>query len=349
MRIFRVLLAFSLVVIGVASTVGSGGGGGGSSDWDKVKFSPGCCSVPGPTADLDITIANAQDVSATVVRVITQVFDVAAKIGGQIFPSPPSAADLLSSSSRFELIATVAESGIDAADACAVSGTVTVSGSPWENDPEPMALSVGDTFNLVLDTCDDGDGYILDGSFSLNVRGLDGDTRTDVFRLGYELLNLTLTVTSGVDNDVALSDPYRFFLEWNSLDFPVVVLTASSGSLQLSSQEDDLLLGGVDHSLTVNADVANPATQKEASSYLIESAVLGGHISYEVIDPLQAPDGQDPESGEILISGGVGNGTIHIVIESSASVRLEIDVDGDGNVDDYQYTTWVALQSWKSI
>jgi hypothetical protein len=45
-----------------------------------------------------------------------------------------------------------------------------------------------------------------------------------------------------------------------------------------------------------------------------------------------------------MITGGVGNGAIRIVIESSASVRLEIDADGDGTVDDYQYTTWPALR-----
>ena len=76
----------------------------------------------------------------------------------------------------------------------------------------------------------------------------------------------------------------------------------------------------------------------------MKSAVLGDYISYEIIVPLQAPDGQDPESGEILISGGDENGTIRIVIESSATVRLEVDLDGDGIVDDTQYTTWAALQ-----
>ena len=76
----------------------------------------------------------------------------------------------------------------------------------------------------------------------------------------------------------------------------------------------------------------------------MRSAFSAAYISYEVIVPLQAPDGQDPESGEILVSGGDGNGTVRIVIESSASVRLEIDADGDGIVDDYQYTTWAALR-----
>ncbi len=75
----------------------------------------------------------------------------------------------------------------------------------------------------------------------------------------------------------------------------------------------------------------------------MRSDILGSNISYEIIVPLQASDGQDPVSGEILVSGGDGNGTVRIVIESSASVRLEIDADEDGVVDDYQYTTWAAL------
>jgi len=32
------------------------------------------------------------------------------------------------------------------------------------------------------------------------------------------------------------------------------------------------------------------------------------------------------------------------VIESSAVVRLDIDTDADGTVDDIRYTTWAALK-----
>jgi hypothetical protein len=77
----------------------------------------------------------------------------------------------------------------------------------------------------------------------------------------------------------------------------------------------------------------------------LQSSILGGSISYDITVPLQTPDGQNPELGEILISGGKENGTVRVVIESSISVRLEIDSDGDGSVDDYQYTTWEALQN----
>ena len=272
-------------------------------------------------------------------------FGVSTMIGGQIFPSPPATPDLLSSNSKFEFIAAVAATGETRTDTCVVSGAVTVSSSPW-NVPSP--LSEGDRFDLVFDTCDDGDGYTLDGSFSLSVRGLDDDARTDVFRFRYELLNMTLIVTSGVDNHATLSAPYLFVLDWDSLDFPVVVLTASP-NLRLGTQADDYSsnLGGW-HSLTVNAGISIPATLGEARS-LMKSAVIGDYISCDIIVPLQAPDGQDPESGEILVSGGDGNGTVCIVIESSARVRLEIDTDGDGIVDDFQYTTWAALKEQETV
>jgi ribosomal protein S6E (S10) len=138
-----------------------------------------------------------------------------------------------------------------------------------------------------------------------------------------------------------LSAPYLFYLDWNSLDYPVVILTAWP-NLRLGSQADDYSwnLGGA-HSQTFNVDISIPTTTTEARS-LMKSAVLGDYISYEIVSPLQVAGDLIPESGEIQITGGSGNGSIRMVIESATSVRLEIDVEGDGTVDDYQYTTWGA-------
>ena len=105
------------------------------------------------------------------------------------------------------------------------------------------------------------------------------------------------------------------------------------------------MLRGV-HSRTVNADISVSTTLAEVgeAQMLAKQASLDGYINYETIVPLQAPDGQIPESGEVLVSNGPANETIRIVIESSASVRLEIDLEGDSVVDDIQYTTWAALR-----
>ena len=346
MRLLRVLFAFALMVTGVVSTVGSGGGGNdGIGNVDFV----GCCSnlpPPLPPPEPGITIDNAPDASATVVQAITQLIDVAAIIGGETLPNPPAAPDLLSSHSKFELIARVAATGEDVTVPCAVSGTVRARGIP---DNAPASLSAGDQFDLVFDACDDGDGYTLDGRLAqVLVRELEGDPRTDVFRIRYEFLAL---FTAGTYSYFTSSSQTGFILDWDSLAFPVIVLTATPGDqLILNSYADNYYAGyfwsseqAGKHSLTVNADVSIPATLVDARASVMRSDVLGGLVSYEVIVPLQAPDGQDPESGEILISAGAGHGSVRLVIESSAPVRLEIDSDDDGLVDDYQYTTWSAL------
>ena len=344
MRIFRIFVAFMLVIAGVVSTVGSGGGGSdGGLNFDGLD---GCClsSIP-PQPNVDITIDNTQDVSATVVQAIGQLFDVMAKISGQIFPSPPAAPDLLSSNSKFDFFETVQTSKEPVIATCAVIGNVYIWGRTTN---DPVSLSEGDVFDLMFNSCDDGDNYILDGNFTLLVNVLEGDPRSDLFRLAYEVFAMELTVTSGMDTYVASASQPLFLLGWDSLPFPEIILIASTRGLVLRSQVDTYswsdFIQPEKHSLTVNADTSIPATLAKASESLIESAALGGRVAYVIAVPLQAPDGQDPESGEIMIAGGDGNGTIRIVIESSASVRLEIDADGDGTVDDYQYTTWAVLR-----
>ncbi len=91
----------------------------------------------------------------------------------------------------------------------------------------------------MFDTCDDGDGYTLDGSFTLSVSEQDGDPRTDVFRLSYKFLGMTLTVASAMDNYVVSSYGNTFLLGLDSLAFPVVVLTVAPGNMSLGSQADD--------------------------------------------------------------------------------------------------------------
>lgn len=349
MRFYRILVALMLVIAGVVSTVGSGGGGGGggySFDINDCVGTPAFpkenCQPrqpPEPAPDL-ITADNAQDVSATVVQAIEQLFDVATTMGGQIFPNPLSVENLLSGHSKYALFETVLETGEPLTDACAVSGTLTVQAF---NNNHPTSLSVGDVFGLVYDACDDGDGYIIDGESGLKVWELEGDPRTDVFRLKYILLGMDLTIDSGMDAYTASSG--TFFLEWDSLSFPEIVLTPEPDNSQLSSQDDIYSwISGSSQSLTLNADLSFTATLREASIPGMGSAFLGGSLTYETIIPLQAADDQGPESGEVLISQTYRDGTIRMVIESRTSVRLEIDSDGDGTVEDTQFTTWAELQ-----
>ena len=75
----------------------------------------------------------------------------------------------------------------------------------------------------------------------------------------------------------------------------------------------------------------------------LQSTVLGGSVDYETVESVQASgDDNPPYTGVILITGAE-NSAVRIVIVSDEVVRLEIDVDGNGVVDEFVDTTWAAL------
>jgi hypothetical protein len=340
MRIIRICVACVLVVAGVVSTVGSGGGGGGSIGDSYYPDLPDTKDFFRPS--VDITIANAQDVSATVVRAENMLQNAVSIIAGQLFPHPPSAQDPLPGLSKYNYIYSadifLPPSG-PRTNTCYGSGAVTVAGYP---DNDPGSFSVEEEYDLTFDACDDGYGTTIDGGFSLKVVEVLGDPRTDVYRIAYTLSNMDLTIITGVESYL-VSGSY-FSLTLDSLTFPNIALLLSPISLQLHPSNDAYSWSFGRHALTMNADVLPSAIVAEVENTYMRSARLDGSVTYETTIPLHSLDDQVPDSGEILVSRGSATGTIRIVIESSTSVRLEIDVDGDGIVDGYQYTTWAALQ-----
>jgi hypothetical protein len=354
MRILRVLLAFVLVIAGVVSTVGSGGGGGGGLGLDISYPSPNYPSPDFPpnispvdNTSLDITAANAQDVAAAAVQAHDHALHVAAIIGAQVFPGFSSVPNLLSSNSKFELFDAAATTGEPVTGACAISGMVTVSGDPMN---DPVSLSAGDNYIILFAACDDGDGYTIDGSFSLEVLSQDGDPRTDVFALQYGLQGMALTIASGTDSYAASVGTSSFTLGFSSVTFPVIVLEHGLAPLQLATQTDvySWYNGGYQR-LFLDTGLSPVTKLVRTGGSTMKSDFLGGTLDYDTTVSLQATGDQAPVSGEILIYGGPHNGMVRIVIESATSVRLQIDANGDGAVDDYQYTTWAELQGYADV
>ena len=341
MGLLRVFAVPLVLLAGLVSAVGSGGGGswsfGSGHSWGPLFPPPGIAPV-------DITPTNARAVSATVVQAFARLSDVTVTLGGQVFPAPPAAPALLPGNSKFGLFEIVSASGESVTAPCAVSGTVTVSGRPGN---APVFPAEQDTFDLVFNACNDGDGFVLDGRFALLFSELEGDVRTDVFRLRYTLREMTLEVLAGRIRHTVSTNP-GFMLGWDSLAFPVAGLTAGTGLLMLASPADVYSWRDGELYREINADISIPGILEAASKTLMQSDVLGGSLYYETITPLAFTDGQVPESGEILISEWGAEGTIRIVIESAAVVRLETDEDGDGVVDDDRLTTWPELLGEKS-
>ncbi|UCG73357.1 MAG: hypothetical protein JSV45_02980 [Chromatiales bacterium] len=335
-RSVRALLAIGVLTSGIASLVGSGGGGGGSS------FSGGGTNLP----LLAITSNNAFDVASAVVQAVLLGFDTADVGSGPIAPEPPMAPATLSGTAdgpvAYALEVTGSRAGMLAlevavgpvTEACDGGGTTTISGDL----ANPGTITAGDTLTVQFDNCDDNDGTVINGRLDLTVLTIAGDPLSDVFRLSANTMFTNLTV---VDGGVSAQAQGDVTVTLDSLNFPVTVDTLEGSFFEIASQGEVFTLTNFTQSLTVDGGVI-PDTKSAEAMGRLGSQLLGGSVDYETTAPIGATGDADPDSGEILVTGA-DNSMMQIVIVDSTSVRLVIDADGDGMVDDQQFTTWAAL------
>jgi len=321
--------ALAVGVVGVASLIASGGGGGSGS------------SVP----YLAITSGNAVEVSSAVIQAIGLSLDLGEASGGpvtlQSTTTPAARGYLLRRALSLPLnlrmqalsaqpMATVGPIELP----CDYLGTFTVSG----NIANPDTLSVGDRITLVFAGCDDNLGAVLDGKLALVVRRLQGDPQTDVFLLG---LDLTLTSLRVTETNQVYSADGAFTLTLDNINFPVMVLGLSGSRLTLSEGGETYTLTGFDHSLEIDAGVFPEAILAELAGTFVSDA-LAGRVDYLTTVPVRATGDNDPETGQLLLTGDL-HSTVRLNIIDSTSVRLDIDENGDGVTDAFVDTTWAEL------
>jgi len=321
---YRMAAVLVFAAFGIVTTIATGGGGGGG---DTIAPPPG---TTGPT--LAITVANGEDVCAATVTGIMMLFDVS-EISDPLVLSADDAMPALLKVGSGEAGSEVPFSGI--VEPCAAGGTITLSGDV----ADPNTLTVGDTITAVFDNCDENDGYVIDGELELIVAAINGDPLTDVFliTLDMQLTNLVVSDASGgatADGDMTLT--------LDTLDFPVIATALSGDELQLSEAGLSVTFQNYDHTLEIDTGLVPQTVLAEVFGRIGGNA-LGGTVDYETVTPIQATGDNPPCVGEILITGA-DDSQVRIVIVNEKLVRLEIDEDGDGVVDEFIDTTWSALE-----
>ncbi len=319
-----VAIAF-LMTIGIATTISSGGG-----DGDGPTMAPGT-----PSSGLvAITGDNAHDVSSALIVAISLTFDIGEITGGEITGQSPAGSTAVQKLLRNDdLTAKVGATAATLADSCLVAGSYTVTYTL----ADPNTLTVGDTITAVFDNCDDGDGYVLDGQMDMTVAAIQGDIMTDLFLLGLDITMTGMAVTEGAETVVVDAN---MTLTLDTLDYPVVVETLEGTELSFTMGPEVLSFTNFEHVFQVDFGVFPKAILVTAAGRL-ESAQLGGAINYSTPVAVEAFGDSDPHTGEILITGE--DSSVRIVINSSTSVTLEVDTNGDGVVDQYIETTFGVL------
>ena len=325
---FRGFAIAALLTAGVVSTIASGGGGDGS---DGTIVPPAGGGV-GPT--LALTAANAPTVSSTMIAAISMTFDIG-DITGSGLPIQSGSIPLVISApmdvgnSQIVLAAAEAPGIGDCVNGGTVDTTATLA--------DPNTLTVGDRIIGVFDNCDDNDGYVISGTVDLTVSGYEGNFLTDVFLLGFDVTLVDVVIEEGGES---VTTSGSFTLTLDNLDFPIMGLNLAGSELQLNADGEAISLTNFDHDLTVNIGVF-PETVVALASGTLEIQSVGGTIGYETIVALEAVGDLDPNKGEILITGA--GSSIRILVVDTQNVTLEIDVNGDGVVDEYVYTNWSEL------
>jgi hypothetical protein len=214
---------------------------------------------------------------------------------------------------------------------CMVSGTVTLSGNLASTD----TLTVGDTITAAFAGCDDG-VTLIDGTFAMKITRLSGDITSDLFAVGVDVTLTSFSVTEDgetVEADGSLS----FFAD--SQQSPTITTTVTADSLTVTNGTASNTLA--DFSLTEVLDSATTAYSVSMQGTLTSTA-FSGSVTFATPASLQGTGEGHAASGELLISGANG-GTLHVIVLDGVNVRLELDADGNGLVDETIDAVWDEL------
>lgn len=218
---------------------------------------------------------------------------------------------------------------------CTAGGSITISGEL----ADPATLSPGDTISTVFANCDEGQGVIVDGTFAFTVNVFEGDLLGETFSLSVTLTLTNFMVTtngevSSVDGAVTLA-----------LDTSTTVTSVmmSGDSLTVSDGNDTGTLSNFSTTVSQDGSVF-PAAFTMDSSATLSNSQFDGEVSYTTPVPFQGFEGEFPFAGELLVTGAEG-ATILLIALDNVNVRLEVDLDGDGAVDETVDTTWDELTS----
>jgi hypothetical protein len=216
---------------------------------------------------------------------------------------------------------------------CDVSGSITVSGSL----ANPLTLTAGDVINIDADNCDDGLGEVVDGLIEMTIDAFSGDVLSGLYDLTSTLDITNFQVTTAEDTLTSSGDST---VRLNTLNTPAVSASVSGNSLTASSNTASETLTDYSSAQTLDAGLT-PAPYTMDSTGTLDSSQLTGIVDFSTELVFQGFDNDYPSIGELLVTGDTSSA--RLIALDNVNVRIEIDNNEDGTIDDVIDTTWDAL------
>ena len=217
---------------------------------------------------------------------------------------------------------------------CAVSGTVDVE----LNISDPAQPSISDTFAFEFSNCDEGTGVVVDGAMTITIVGIGGDAASGNFLLGMQIEFSAFAVTEGGETASATG---TINIEIDTTDPLVTTIAVSTSTLVTTSAGTEEVLTNFTVEITEDASTF-PVAVTVDTSFTISSPRIDGSVTVTTSLSLQSMGEDYPFVGELRIEGADGAVIVMIALDAN-TVRLEIDIDGDGAVDDTIDLTWDEL------
>jgi hypothetical protein len=313
------ILLTGAVLLASCGSSGNGMGGGGGT----------------PAALATVTSQNAPVIAGAVAREIldNNVIGAIAGTGLPFASAGSNAAATLLRVSSMPLPTNVMAAQMPI-EACDVAGTVDVNYTV----ANPLTLSSGDEFRFDFAACDDGSGVVVSGGLVMTVTAFEGDVANGLFLLGLSVQLNAFEMTEGGETSGASG---TIMFEIDTLMPPVTTLTLSTNALTTTSGGVSETVSNLSITITENEGMFPTAFTVDTSFRLSSPSIVGDVIVSTSI-ALQRSGEEFPFAGEILISAA-NNSSIVLIALDGNNVRLEIDIDGDGAVDETVDTTWEVL------
>lgn len=216
---------------------------------------------------------------------------------------------------------------------CQVSGSITLTGDL----ADPATLTPGDSINVDADNCDDGLGEVVNGLIEMSIDAFSGDFFAGLFELTMtlELANFQVTTAADVQNsngDVTVT--------LNTLGAPYVTAAVGGTAMTVDGNTASMSLLNYESSQSVDGG-QQPSPYTLSALGTLDSSELPGAVAYSTPVTFEGEGSGYPHTGELLVSGD--DSSARLVAIDDVNVRIDIDLDGDGSVDESIESTWVAI------
>ena len=214
---------------------------------------------------------------------------------------------------------------------CAVSGTVDVQ----VTISNPLMPTIGDVYSFMFTACNDGTGTVTNGAMAMTITAIDGDLASGNVLLGVGVELTAFQITADGETSAANG---TFNIEIDTRMPPITTITVSASTLATTTAGTAETVTNL--TVTISEDQSMfPTAVTVQTSFTISSPRIGGDVVVSTSLALRSTGEEYPYVGQLQIMAA-GNSSILLIAMDSNSVRLEIDLDGDGAMDESVDTTW---------